>query len=91
MQIDNQQSPDTVPGPVARSYDPRIAQRYLIALPTQLALMRWTRGGDVPHVLAPDRRVSKRAAWYGRMQDDFQAWLAAGGFHQSDAGKGGPK
>jgi hypothetical protein len=53
--------------------------------------MRWTRGGDIPHIPAPGRDVAKRAAWYGRMQQDFQAWLAAGGFHQGDPGQGAPK
>jgi hypothetical protein len=88
VQIYNQKSPDILSGPVAGRYDPRIAQRHLIALPTQLALMRWTRGGDVPHVPAPGRDVPKRAIWYGHLQNDFQAWLAAGGFHQPDPAKG---
>ena len=91
MQIDKQQSQDTMPVPVATSYDPKIAQHHLIALPTRMALMRWTRGGDVPHVLAANQDVSHRAAWYGRMQDDFQSWLAAGGFHQNDMAKGRAK
>jgi len=91
VQIDNNQRSDIVLGLVANIHDPRIAQRHLHTLPTRMALMRWTRGGDIPHVPGPGRDVSKRAAWYDRMQDDFQAWLAAGGFHQAEAGKGAAK
>jgi hypothetical protein len=91
VQIEKQNSSDLAPGSVAGSHDPRIAQRHLIALPARLALMRWTRGGDIPHIPAPGRDVAKRAAWYGRMQEDFQSWLAAGGFHQNEPGQGVPK
>lgn len=91
VQIDKHNSPDIVPGPVARSHEQRIAQRHLIALPTRLAMMRWMRGGDIPHIPAPGRDASKRAAWYGRMQRDFQAWLEAGGFHAADSGQGNTK
>jgi hypothetical protein len=101
VQIENQNTPDIAPGPstgtpaaglpTTGGHDPRIAQRHLIALPTRLAFMRWTRGGDIPHTPAPGRETTQRAAWYGRLQHDFQSWLASGGFHQAESGQCLPK
>jgi hypothetical protein len=88
VQIDNQNSPDIVPRSVARSHDPRIAHRHLIALPARLALARWTRGGDIPHTPGQVRDMTHQAEWYGRLQHDFQSWLEAGGFHQAEPGQG---
>jgi hypothetical protein len=61
-----------------------VAMQHLADLPARMALMRWTRGGDIPHPPAPPREMWRRAAWYGGLQTEFQSWLKAGGFH-SDA------
>lgn len=58
-----------------------VASEYAAVLPTRLALARWTRGGDTPHVFASAHNVPMRAAWYGQAQRQFQAWLEDGGFH----------
>jgi hypothetical protein len=60
---------------------------HVAAFPARLALARWTRGGDVPHVFASNRDTPKRAAWYAHTQRQFQAWLEAGGFHQYELEK----
>jgi hypothetical protein len=51
------------------------------ALSTRLALERWTKGGDIPHVYSYTRHVPTRAAWYAQAENQFQAWLEKGGFH----------
>lgn len=51
--------------------------------PTRLALARWTAGGNVPH-LHGNGKLPLRAAWFGRAQREFQAWLDAGGFVQHE-------
>ena len=81
MHTEQQQSgkpypPRTIP---SRYYRP--AQDYVAAFPTRLALARWTRGGDIPHVYSSTRNVPMRAAWYAQAQRQFQAWLEKGGFH----------
>jgi len=58
-----------------------VASEYAAVFPTRLALARWTRGGDTPHVFASAHNVPMRAAWYGQAQRQFQAWLEDGGFH----------
>jgi hypothetical protein len=58
------------------------AREHAALLPTTLALTRWTRGGDIPHVFGVESRP-RRAAWLGQIQQDLQSWLEAGGFHQS--------
>jgi hypothetical protein len=63
----------------SRHYRP--AAEHVAAFPTSLALARWTRGGDIPHVFGSTRNVPMRAAWYARAQNQFQAWLENGGFH----------
>jgi len=62
-------------------YPSRIASEYAAVFPTRLALARWTRGGDTPHVLSSARKLPMRAAWYGQAQRQFQAWLENGGFY----------
>jgi len=57
------------------------AAEYVAVFPTRLALARWMRGGDIPHVTSSTRNVPARAAWYAQAQSQFQAWLANGGFH----------
>ena len=57
------------------------AAEYLAIFPTQLALARWTRGGDVPHVFSATRHAPLRSAWFAQAQRDFQSWLEDGGFH----------
>jgi hypothetical protein len=54
---------------------------YVAALSTRLALERWTKGGDIPHVYSYTRHVPTRAAWYAQAENQFQAWLEKGGFH----------
>ena len=60
-----------------------LARSHTVMFPTRLAFARWTRGGNVPH-LHGQTNAPLRAAWFGRAQRDFQAWLEAGGFVQHD-------
>ena len=60
-----------------------LARSQSTLFPTRLALARWTAGGDVPH-LHSNANAPLRAAWLGRAQRDFQAWLEQGGFVQHD-------
>lgn len=62
----------------------RTPAEYVAAFPTHLALARWTRGGDVPHVLSSTQHAPMRAAWYAEAQRQFQAWLEDGGFHRPE-------
>jgi hypothetical protein len=48
--------------------------------------MRWTRGGDVPHIVTHHHPLPQRAAWYDQLQHGLQSWLEAGGFHQPEPG-----
>jgi len=59
----------------------RPADDHIAAFPTRLALARWTRGGDIPHVYSSTHNMPARGAWFARAQRDFQAWLEQGGFH----------
>jgi len=80
VQIEQQQNREPFPPrTVSRYYRP--AADYVAAFPTRLALARWTRGGDIPHVYSSTRNVPMRAAWYAQAQRHFQAWLENGGFH----------
>jgi hypothetical protein len=59
-----------------------IAREQSAMFPTQLALARWTSGAELrqlQHSYPP-----QRAAWLAQAQDNFQAWLEAGGFVQHD-------
>jgi len=62
-----------------------LARSHTVMFPTRLALARWTRGGNVPH-LASQTTVPLRAAWFARAERDYQTWLEAGGFVQHDDG-----
>lgn len=59
------------------------AREQSVLFPTRLALTRWTRGGDMPH-LCSNPRPSARESWYDQAQRDFQSWLERGGFTQYD-------
>lgn len=54
---------------------------YAAAFSARLALARWTRGGDIPHVFSSVRNLPARAVWYAEAERQFQAWLERGGFH----------
>jgi hypothetical protein len=81
--VQTQQHQNREPFPIgttpSRSYRP--AEEYVAVFRARLALARWTRGGDIPHVFSSARNVPMRAAWYAHAQRQFQAWLEDGGFH----------
>lgn len=83
MQIEKKYSYSTLPSFTATSRGTTVAQTHVSLFPTRLALARWTRGGDVPHVHASERNMPMRAAWYAKAERHFLAWLESGGFHQS--------
>jgi hypothetical protein len=60
-----------------------MASEHSALFPTKLALARWMSGTSQPH-LHNDDGLPLRAAWLGRAQRDFQAWLDHGGFTQHD-------
>lgn len=82
MQIEKKQHRSTSPAQAATSRNAQVARDHAALFPTRLALARWTRGGDIPHVFASANRPL-RAAWYTQTQRGFQSWLEAGGFHQA--------
>jgi hypothetical protein len=84
VQIEQKHSCNTPPCSAAISCDATVAQAHSALFPTQLALARWTYGGDTPHVHSYTRHMP-RAAWYAQAQRQFQSWLDAGGFHQPEA------
>lgn len=86
MQIEKKQSPGTPPSAAVMSCEMKVAHEYAAIFPTRLALARWTRGGDTPHARMSAHEALTRAAWYDRSQQQFQAWLEAGGFHQPELG-----
>ena len=86
MQIEKKQNHSTPSSFAAKSSDTRVAQEYAAIFPTRLALARWTRGGDIPHVHCFEHQLPMRAAWYEQAQRRFQAWLETGGFHQPEPG-----
>ncbi|QJE00890.1 hypothetical protein HH212_13370 [Massilia forsythiae] len=63
--------------------DASMAHEHSALFPARLALVRWMRGGETPHVHTPTHQLP-RAAWFAQAQRNFQAWLDAGGFHQHD-------
>jgi hypothetical protein len=83
VQIENKYSDSNLPSFTAISLGMTTAQEHVSLLPTQLALARWTRGGDIPHVHASERSMPMRAAWYAQAQRHFLSWLESGGFHQA--------
>ena len=86
MQIEKKQNHSTPSSFAAKSSDTKVAAEYAAMFPTQLALARWTRGGDIPHVHCFEHELPMRAAWYEQAQRRFQAWLETGGFHQPEPG-----
>lgn len=84
VQIEKKQSPGTLSSSAVMSCATKVACEHAAMFPTRLALARWTRGGDAPHVQTSPSGAPTRAAWYNRSQQQFQAWLEAGGFHQSE-------
>lgn len=83
MQIEKKPSQSTLPLFPAKSGATQ-AQDQASLFQARLALARWTRGGDIPHVHASERQMPMRAAWYEQAEQHFQAWLEAGGFHQAE-------
>jgi hypothetical protein len=86
VQIEKKQNHSTPSSLAAKSSGTKVAQEYAATFPTQLALARWTRGGDIPHVHCFEHQLPMRAAWYEQAQRRFQAWLESGGFHQPEPG-----
>lgn len=86
MQIEKKQNHSTPSSFAAKSSGTKVAQEYAAIFPTRLALARWTRGGDIPHVHCFEHQLPMRAAWYEQAQRRFQAWLETGGFHQAEPG-----
>ena len=86
MQIEKKQNHSTPSSPAAKSSGTKVAEEYAATFPTRLALARWTRGGDIPHVHCFEHQLPMRAAWYAQAQRQFQAWLEAGGFNRIEPG-----
>lgn len=86
VQIEKKQNHSTPSSFAATSSGTKVAQEYAATFPTRLALARWTRGGDIPHVHCFDHELPMRASWYEQAQRRFQAWLESGGFHQPEPG-----
>jgi hypothetical protein len=86
VQIEKKQNHSTPSSSAAKSSGTKVAQEYAAVFPTRLALARWTRGGDIPHVHCFEHQLPMRAAWYEQAQRRFQAWLETGGFHQPEPG-----
>ena len=86
MQIEKKQNHSTPSSFAAKSSGTKVAQENAAIFPTRLALARWTRGGDIPHVHCFEHQLPMRAAWYEQAQRRFQAWLETGGFHQPEPG-----
>lgn len=84
MQIEKKQNHSTSSSSAAKSGETKVAQEFAAIFPTRLALARWTRGGDIPHVHCFEHQSPMRAGWYAQAQRQFQAWLEAGGFHQPE-------
>jgi hypothetical protein len=86
VQIEKKQNHSTPSSFAAKSSGTKVAQEYAATFTTRLALARWTRGGDIPHVHCFEHQLPMRAAWYEQAQRRFQAWLEAGGFHEPEPG-----
>jgi hypothetical protein len=86
VQIEKKHNHSTPSSSAAKSSGTKVAQEYAAIFPTRLALARWTRGGDIPHVHCFEHQLPMRAAWYEQAQRRFQAWLETGGFHQPEPG-----
>jgi hypothetical protein len=81
VQIQQQQTRFPCPSAATLARQGSPSAEYVAEFPTRLALARWMRGGDIPHVVSSTHNVPMRAAWYVQAQNDFQAWLEDGGFH----------
>jgi hypothetical protein len=86
VQIEKKQNHSTPSSLAAKSSGTKVAEEYAAIFPTRLALARWTRGGDIPHVHCFEHQLPMRAAWYAQAQRQFQAWLEAGGFNRIEPG-----
>jgi hypothetical protein len=86
VQIEKKQNRSTPSSFAAKSSGTKVAQEYAATFSTRLALARWTRGGDIPHVHCFEHQLPMRAAWYEQAQRRFQDWLEAGGFHVPEPG-----
>jgi hypothetical protein len=86
VQIEKKQNHSTPSSFAAKSSGTKVAQEYAATFTTRLALARWTRGGDIPHVHCFEHQLPMRAAWYEQAQRRFQAWLESGGFHEPEPG-----
>jgi hypothetical protein len=84
VQIEKKQNHSTPSSSAAKSSGAKVAQEYAALFSTRLALARWTRGGDIPHVHCFEHQLPMRAAWYEQARRQFQAWLESGGFHQPE-------
>jgi hypothetical protein len=84
VQIEKKHCSSTLPAFTAMRPDTTVAHDHASLFPTQMALARWTRGGDIPHVHAAEQNMPMRSAWYAQAQQRFQDWLDAGGFHRAD-------
>jgi hypothetical protein len=81
VQTQQQQNRPSFPAGIAMDPACCAADEFVAMFPTRLALERWMRGGDIPHVFSSRRNAPVRAAWYDQAQRDFQCWLEDGGFH----------
>ena len=80
MQIEQDQNRYPHPETPVAYRQVRRAAEHAAAFHANLALTRWTRGGDIPHVFASTRNVPTRAVWYAQAQQHFASWLENGGF-----------
>ena len=71
----------------AAGCDGTFARAHAVLFPARLALARWMYGGDTPHVHSCTHHIA-RATWYDQAQEQFQAWLDAGGFHAGEGAHG---
>lgn len=85
VRIEKKYCNSTLPAFPAISRDTTVDQHHASLFETRMALARWMRGGDIPHVHASERNMPMRATWYAQAQRQFQDWLDAGGFHCPNA------
>jgi hypothetical protein len=83
VQIENKRIDSTLVSSPATSCETKLAHEHVATFNTDLALARWTRGGDIPHIPMFRQHALTRGAWYDQAQHEFQDWLDAGGFHQA--------
>jgi len=83
VQIEKKHGYHTLLAVAATSCGTTVAHHHASLFPTRMALARWTRGGDIPHVHASEQNMPMRAAWYAEAQQRFQSWLDAGGFYHT--------